>query len=149
MLFRSHALGAAAYNNQPLWGPGGWDISLIVDGNRNQVIHGGEGNTDGFAYSINMGTEVKIEEIDIWPRQDGCCPDRLSNYRVSVHNDNNGQLGDEVWGADLHTDGSNSGSGRGVKETITGDQNPTGSFKGQWIRIMALDTPPKIGRAHV
>ena len=114
---------------------------MIVDGNRANVVHGDTTPGAGFAYTINMETEVDIEKIDIYPRQDGCCPERLANIRVSVHKDNNGQIGDQVWSADLFTDGTNAGSGPGVVVEITKDANPTGTFHGQWVRILALDDP--------
>src|SRR5439155_1791364 len=61
--------------------------------------------------------------------------------RVSIHKDNSGQIGDQVWSADLHTDGSNPGSAPGSKDEITASLDPAGMFKGQWVRILALDDP--------
>jgi hypothetical protein len=114
---------------------------MIVDGNRANVLHGDTAPGAGFAYSINLGEVIGLEKIDIYPRQDGCCPERLANIRVSVHNDNAGQLGDPVWSTDLFTAGDNAGSGPGVVVTITKDADPTGTFRGQWVRILALDDP--------
>jgi hypothetical protein len=88
-----------------------------------------------------MGSEVTITNIEIYPRQDGCCPDRLTNFRVSIHKDNNGQIGDQVWSADLYTDQTNPGSQPGTVVTLTPDLDPTGTFKGQWIKIESLDDP--------
>ena len=137
----NYAKGEPAFTNRPLWTPGGWDISMIVDGNRANVVHGDTAIAPGFAYSIDLGTEIDVEKIDIYPRQDGCCPERLSNIRVSVHKDNNGQIGDQVWSTDLFTDGSNAGSGPGVVVEITKAADPSGTFRGQWVRILALDDP--------
>ena len=58
-----------------------------------------------------------------------------------MHKDNNGQMGDQVWSADLFTDGSNAGSGPGVVVELTKTADPTGTFRGQWVRILALDDP--------
>ncbi len=135
------AYQAKAYNNRPLWGPGGWNISQLVDGDRNTVIHGDQNLEPGFAYQIDLGTDVNMEEIDIFPRQDGCCPERLKNIRVSVHKDNGGTIGDAVWSSDLYTDSSNAGSGNGKVTKITGDLDATGKFSGQWIEILSLEDP--------
>jgi len=137
----NYAKGEPAFTNRPLWTPGGWDISMIVDGNRANVVHGDTAIAPGFAYSIDLGAEIDVEKIDIYPRQDGCCPERLSNIRVSVHKDNNGQIGDQVWSTDLFTDGSNAGSGPGVVVEIMKAADPNGTFRGQWVRILALDDP--------
>src|SRR5439155_8758803 len=128
-------------SNRPLWIPGGWEPGLIVDGNPNTFVHGDVNIEPGYAYEIQMNGEVDISQIDLYPRQDGCCPERLSNIRVSVHKDNNCAIGDAVWSADLFTDGSNPGSGPGLVVNITKDLNPAGTFKGQWLRILALDDP--------
>jgi hypothetical protein len=63
------------------------------------------------------------------------------NFRVSVHRDNNGQIGDQVWMADLFTDGSNPGSAADTVVTLTKDLDAAGQFKGQWIRILSLEDP--------
>ncbi|MEW6158563.1 MAG: discoidin domain-containing protein [Verrucomicrobiota bacterium] len=135
----NYAKGSLAYSNRPLWGGG--NISTIVDGDRNGIIHGDTGIQAGMAYTINMALSVAIERIDIYPRQDGCCPERLANFRVSVHQDNNGQIGAAVWSVDLFTDGSNAGSGAGTVVTLTPDLDPAGRFEGQWIQLLALDDP--------
>lgn len=135
------AYQAAAFSNRPLWANGGWNISMITDGDRTAALHGDTDIEAGMAYEVNLGAEVKIEEIAIFPRQDGCCPERLSNLQVSIHGDNNGGIGPEVWKAALYTDGSNPGSTAGSVARIAADKDPTGKFEGQWIRILALDDP--------
>lgn len=129
--------------NRPLWPNGGWNVSMITDGNRNNAIHGDQTIEPGYEYTVNLGTGVKLEELAIFPRQDGCCPDRLANIRVSVHADNAGAIGAENWSADLFTDGSNAGSAPGtvVKLLATLDANPAHKFEGQWIRILNLEDP--------
>jgi hypothetical protein len=112
-----------------------------VDGDVNTFVHGDTGVSPGYAYFFNMGSEVTLSNINIYPRQDGCCGGRLSNFRISIHTDNNGQIGDQVWSADMFTDQSNPGSGPGVVVPVTADLNPDGIFKGQWIKIQSLDDP--------
>ena len=137
------AYGGTAYSNRPLIG--GRSASQLTDGNRSglggNIIHGLQITESPFFYTINLGIEVKISQIVVWARQDGANPERLSNYQLSVHKDNQGQIGDMVWHADLHTDGSNPGSTPGSKDEAIASLDPTGTFTGQWIRIQALDDP--------
>ncbi len=140
----NYAFGAAAFANGPLWGPGGWNISLIVDGYHGAGfagVHGDAAPPNSFAYWFDMHTTVNISNIVVWPRQDGCCGGRLSNYRLSVHTDDNGAIGNEVWGASLHTDGSNPGATLGSKDVVTADLAPFDNFSGRWIKIQSLEEP--------
>lgn len=137
------ALGAPVTANGPIYA--NRPLSLLTDGEETGVggtiVHGDANLDPGFAYEVNLQIPVKIDQIVIWARQDGCCPERLTNYRVSVHTDDNGAIGNAVWSADLRTDGSNPGSFPGAIDTLTADLNPGGRFEGQWLRIMALDDP--------
>ncbi|MCW5558334.1 MAG: discoidin domain-containing protein, partial [Verrucomicrobiae bacterium] len=135
------AFQAEAASNRPLYQ--NWAIGILVDGSRSGVVHGAQELEPGFAYTLDLGSAVLFDEIAIYPRQDGCCPDRLRNFRVSVHADDAGALGAENWGVDLFTDGSDAGSGAGTLVTITADQdpNPEHKFEGQWIRILNLEDP--------
>lgn len=135
------AYQSPAFTNRPLWGPGGWTIAQLVNGNRTDVFHGDTAIETGFAYEVDLGLEVDFDEIVIYPRQDGCCPDRLKNFRVSVHADSNNQAGAENWGADFYTDDTNPGSTAGSIVRITNNADPSGNFQGRWIRISALDDP--------
>jgi hypothetical protein len=137
----NYARGSTAFTSQPLWVPGNWDISMLVDGNKNGVFHGHTMITPGFAYTVNLGDPVTLEKINLYPRQDTCCSERLTNFRVSVHNDDNGRIGEAVWTADLFTDGSNPDSGEGSVLEILADLHPEGLFKGQWIKIESLEDP--------
>jgi hypothetical protein len=110
------ALDAPVFVNGPLYV--NRFPALLVDGDRsgigNLLIHGATGLPAGYAYWLNLGADYAISEIKIYPRQDGCCPERLSNFRVSVHeNSFDDTIDFEVWGADLFTDGTNPGSTAG------------------------------------
>jgi hypothetical protein len=136
----NRALGAPASANGPLYS--NYQIVWVVDGNAGRFVHGASADPTGFAYDINLGAAIALDKIVIWARQDGCCPDRLANYRVSIHKDNNGAPGDMVWKTDRFTDGvSNAGSGPGAKDEIVAALDPTGTFTGQWIRIQSLADP--------
>src|SRR5206468_4852080 len=132
------AHNAKAYSNGPLWAGANWDPSLILDGDRGAAVHSDTAPSPGLAYSIDLGKSYQVSEIRIYPRQDGCCPERLKQIRVSVNNDDgSGKIGAEVWGADFFTDGSNAGSGPGkvVVVMLPGIQN------GRWVQIKSLADP--------
>lgn len=138
----NYARWSDATTNQKLWvGVPSWTPAIMVDGDPMTFVHGDTGLSPGYAYFFNMSSEVTLSNINIYPRQDNCCGGRLSNFRVSIHKDNNGQIGDQVWSADFYTDQSNPGSAPGTVVPVTGDLNPEGVFKGQWIKIQSLDDP--------
>jgi hypothetical protein len=137
----NHALGSIPYSNRPLYNPAGWSILQLVDGDRLAAIHGDVNIDPGFAYDIDLGGTINFSNLVIYPRQDGCCPERLTNFKVSLHRDDNGAVGEEVWTANFYTDGSNAGSAPAGKVVITGDADPFGTFAGQWIRITSLENP--------
>ncbi len=114
----------------------GLPAANLVDGNLATVSHNLD-LTPAYSYQIRLTQAVAFERIEIWNRNDGCCPERLSAYRVSVRADAAGGLGPVLWAADVHADGSNSGVG-GV-DILTADLNPGGVFEGQWIEIRNLD----------
>src|SRR5207249_154248 len=109
----------------------------LTDGNRVNYLHGDATLPTGYAYDFKLGGEVTITGIDIYPRND-CCPDRLSNIRVSVHSDNNGVICDSVWSTDLFTDGSNAGPN--VVHVLP-NMDPAGTMKGKWVRVEVLTDP--------
>lgn len=113
---------------------GGASPLLLTDGRYNNFVHGASGTATSFAYTIDLGQPVAVDLMEIFNRGDGCCPDRLTNYRVSVHNAApNGSIGAAVWSADVRTDGTNSGVG-GI------DSVPAGrSAVGQYVKIEKID----------
>ncbi|MCA9201160.1 MAG: lamin tail domain-containing protein, partial [Planctomycetales bacterium] len=128
------AVGAQAVASGPLWT--GFVPERIVDGDRTTISHPAS-PVRTFEYSINLGEESQFDRIEIYNRADGCCPERLTNYRVSIHDDDEGEIGPAVWSADIRTDGSNSGA-RGV-DVITPELDPTGDFGGQHIVIAKIE----------
>jgi hypothetical protein len=138
----NYARGSAATTNQKLWvGIPSWTPAIMVDGDPMTFVHGDTGLAPGFAYFFNMGSEITLSNINIYPRQDACCPARLTNYRVSVLKDNNGAPGDMVYSIDLHTDQSSAGQA-GDKDVIDPSIDPAfQGVKGQWIKIESLDDP--------
>lgn len=113
----------------------GLDATNLTDGNLTTFSH----NLDlanVFSYQIRLTQHVAFSRIEVWNR-DNCCPDRLSNYRVSLHADALGQIGAELWAADLRTDNSN--AGLGGADVLAGALDPLRSFEGQWIQIQNPD----------
>ena len=139
------AEGQPAETNGTLWS--GFNVASLTDGNRGTIVHGdgaggntGRAEADGFRYDINLEETFALSEINVFPRQDGCCPNRLTNYRVSVHLDDNGQPGEQVWFADMRTDGSFPVAGPTPADAIA-DEQGEGIFAGQWVRITSLESP--------
>jgi hypothetical protein len=143
----NYALYADAYTNGTLWSSS-WSPQELTDGVPS-VIHGdgpggitGIAEPEGFYFQIDLGQTVELAEIDIFPRQDGCCPERLSNYMVSVHEDDNGDPGEAVWSAIFRDDLS--WPDTFDPDVVEADADPDGTFVGQWIRITSLDTQQDI-----
>src|SRR6185436_21170445 len=90
-----------------------------------------------FAYQVRLTQAVAFTRLELFNRNDGCCPDRLSHYRVSIHPDSGGTIGPAVWSADVRTDDSNSGVGG--QDVLGPDLDPGAPFEGQWIQIQNLD----------
>ena len=131
---RNLALGAPVTSTGSIYNPASYPASNLTDGNPATLAHGNLGTTHNF--QIDLGSPVAINQINIFGR-DACCPDRLSNYRVSVHQDNGGAIGEEVWSAELHTDGSNPGFGG--MDTLRASMDEAGAFRGQWINLEKID----------
>jgi hypothetical protein len=125
------ALGASVTATGPVYA--GWDPNQITDGNLATQVHADAGATT-YAYEIDLGQTIDFKNIDVWGRQDGCCPERLADYRISVHEDDNGSIGAEVWAAELVGQGSMVGA---PDTFLVGDG--VGTFSGQWIRIDRID----------
>ena len=128
------ALGAAVTASGPVWQ--GFLPTNLTDGNRQTMSHPLT-PVRSFNYLIDLGAEFALDHINVFNRGDGCCPDRLTNYRVSIHDDDEGSVGPAVWSADIRTDGSNSGVGG--TDVLTADLDSAGSFQGQYIQIEKID----------
>jgi predicted secreted protein len=87
----NQAMGAQVTASGPLWGgfpfPGN-----ITDGNRSTITHPATPVTS-FSFTIDLGSSKALEHMNIVNRGDGCCPERLSNYRVTVFSSDDGEFG--------------------------------------------------------
>ena len=76
--------------------------SMITDGNLGTFSHPATmAVTLGFKYDINLGRAYVLERLRIYNRNDGCCPERLSNYRVQILDDSILVAGHEQGDIDL------------------------------------------------
>src|SRR5437660_12731835 len=87
-----------------------------------------------YYFEVDLGGPYQLDRILLRNRADGCCPERLTNYRVEIYADNGGEAGVLNWSATLRADGSNCGVA-GV-DTITRANNPAGTFAGRFVRIV-------------
>ena len=82
--------------------------------------------TLGFRYDINLGRVWALNRLRIYNRNN-CCPERLSNYRVSILADNAGvPVTPALWTAVIRANGTN--SGQGGFDHLTSVFVPTGAF---------------------
>jgi len=112
----------------------GFPASNLTDGNFSSFSHPDNPPAQlGFSYTINLGESLPIalDSIQLANRNDGCCPERLRNYRVEVLD----AAGAPVWSGAIRTDGSDSGVG-GI-DTVTAG-NGAGTFEGNFVRITNL-----------
>ncbi len=124
--------------NQPVTSSGAnWGSfkpGALTDGDPSTFTHPlAELGTRGFQYQVDLGRVYRLERIVIRGRGDGCCPERLTGYRVELFADAGGDPGPLQWSAGLRGDGSNPGIGGA--DTILAGADPDGSFAGRFIRI--------------
>ncbi|PYK96037.1 MAG: hypothetical protein DME19_21020, partial [Verrucomicrobia bacterium] len=126
------ALGKPVASSAATWG--NLVPAALTDGDPNTFSHplASSGTLD-YYFEVDLGASYQLDRILLRNRADGCCPERLTNYRVEIYADNGGEAGVLDWSATLRADGSNCGVA-GV-DTITRTNNPGGAFAGRFIRI--------------
>lgn len=128
------AIGRPVSASAPTWS--GQLASNLTDGNTANQSHPlAASGTLGFYYEIDLGSTKNLGSVDLINRS-GCCPERLSNYRVEIRADNGGSAGAVTWSADIRTDGSNSGDGG--RDNVTASLDPGRAMTGRYIRIVNL-----------
>jgi hypothetical protein len=110
---------------------------MITDGSASTFSHPAQlASPANFKYTVNLGRVQPLNKLRFLNRS-GCCPERLTNYRVSVFAADPSIMGTAaVWTTVVRANGTNSGDG-GVDEVVAG-AHPTGVFAGQWLRIENL-----------
>ena len=111
--------------------------SMITDGSASSFSHPASSTTPAnFKYTINLGSNQPLNKLRFLNRS-GCCPERLTNYRVSVFATDPAVAGATAgWTTVVRANGSNSGDS-GVDEVLAG-AHATGVFAGQWLQIQNL-----------
>ena len=127
------ALNKPVTSSGPTWT--GLIPSALTDGRTDSFSHPqGETGTLGYYFEIDLGRTYRLDRIAIYNRADGCCPERLTRYRVEVYADQGGSPGVLNWSTGVRTNGSNSGVG-GV-DTVLPSASTNGVFVGRFVRIV-------------
>jgi hypothetical protein len=116
----------------------GQSAASIIDGNPLTFAHplDGAGITLGFTYTVNLFNRYAFDRLELLNRSN-CCPERLTNYRVTLHDDDGtGSPGPAIWTATVRGDGTN--SGMGGLDVLNAALHPAGTFAGQFIRVENL-----------
>lgn len=130
------ARGKSVFASGPTW-PGQVPQHLTDGFFDNQPHPLAETATFGFYYEVDLEREYSLDRILVFNRI-ACCPERLSNYRVSVHADDSGTPGSARWSADVRADGSHSSGGQ--HDLLTAALDPNGTMAGRFIRITNLSS---------
>lgn len=123
------ALGAPVTSSAPTWP--GQPAFLLTDGVTGGASHPDQDAFAGFSYTVDLEGSYALTNLELVNRGDGCCTDRLRNYRVEVLSD----LMTTLWSGDIRTDNTDSGV-NGI-DNITAASG-TGTFTGRYIRVTNL-----------
>jgi len=128
------ALGRPVSASAATWA--GQGPENITDGNTSNQSHPlASSGTLGFYYEIDFGSERNLGRLKLMNRS-GCCPERLSNYRIELRADAGGSAGVVNWRAEIRTDGSNSGDGG--TDLIEPALDPGKAMTGRYLRVVNL-----------
>ncbi|MBP7949976.1 MAG: lamin tail domain-containing protein [Verrucomicrobiales bacterium] len=131
------AQGRPATASAALWS--GFPATNIVDGSAGTITHPlASAGTLGFYYEVDLQATYSINRILVRNRNDGCCPERLSNYQIQLYGDDVDGLGDLNWSATIRGDGTNSGVGGVDTVTAAADATPGHVFAGRFLRLINL-----------
>lgn len=113
----------------------GFPEAFLTDGNPGSFTHPATGvATLGFEFEVDLHREFLFERIVIRNRADGCCPERLSRYRIEIYADNGGESGALNWSGLIRGDGSNSGVAG--TDTVTAAAGSGAKFSGRFVRVV-------------
>ncbi len=113
----------------------GFPASFINDGSTATFSHPlAATGTSGFHFQIDLGRVYRLERIVLRNREDGCCPERLSQFGIELYADAEGEPGTLNWSSTIRPDGSHSGVGG--MDTVTAAAHPTGTFAGRFVRVV-------------
>ena len=131
------AQGKPITSSAATWG--GLPVTNAVDGNVGTLTHPlASSGTLGFYYQVDLGAEYAPHHLAITNRSDGCCPERLTNYQVTLYADASGAPGAVLWQATIRGDGTNSGVGGSDTIYANTSINPAHQFRGRFVRVTNL-----------
>ncbi len=132
----NRALAAPVTANGATWP--GFPANYITDGTLGTLVHPDTGSQTNFTYTVDLQDNLSLTSLEVVNRADGCCPERLWNYRVQVLDDSQSP----VWTGDIRTGGTNANnSGVAGIDVITAAMG-TGLFAGRYVTITNLSNEP-------
>jgi hypothetical protein len=127
------ALGRPVESTGPNWGS--FKPGALTDGDPATFTHpADDSGTEGFTYEVDLGATRRLERIVLRNRDDGCCPERLTRFRVEIWSDREGSPGQRRWMASVRSDGSHSGVAG--TDTLLAALDPAGEFAGRFVRVV-------------
>jgi hypothetical protein len=112
--------------------PGG-DAAKAIDGNADgnfangSMSHTATGDLAPW-WQVRLAAAATIDTIVLWNRTDGCCPERLSNFQVSILDESESPVYNEVFFDDLTYPDT----------TVMGFEIEVGGIEGRTVRIDIL-----------
>lgn len=117
----------------PTWP--GYPPANLTDGDHSTFTHPQAGSeAQGYYFQVDLGQSYALDHIDLFGRADGCCPERLTGYRIEIYADRGGETGTLNWTAHFRMDGSFPPSGG--SDTIRATSDASGAFRGRFVRII-------------
>ena len=143
LLFQLHGQAQNVAQGKPIIASGalypGYPASNLTDGNLASFTHPDTGPTTGFYYQIDLGQEYSLHHLSIVNRND-CCPERLTNYQLTLYADGGGVPGVVLWQAGVRTNGTNSGIGGTDAVFASASVIPSHVFRGRFLRLSSLSS---------
>jgi len=114
---------------------GSFRPASLTDGSPDTFTSPAAGSgTLGFYYQVDLGRLYHFDRIVLRNRGDGCCPERLSRFKVEVYGAGGDTVGPLLWSAKLRSDGTHSGAAG--TDVITAAMNTNSVFAGRFVRVV-------------
>ncbi len=89
-----------------IWGGNIFPASRAWDGSTTNFTHTADGQTSNQWWKVNLGEAMRLQQVQLFNRGDGCCPERLQDITVEVLD----AAGTAVWTSPLLNPGNSLGS---------------------------------------
>ena len=103
---RTVGLPNVSLSQSSTWGGGVFPASQAWDGNTGNFSHTADGQTSNQWWKVNLGEAMRLQQVQLFNRGDGCCPERLQDITVEVLD----TTGAAVWTSPLLNPGNALGS---------------------------------------